>query len=52
MSPVTVTQSGTDVIISWSPAQANGDSITAYEVKIYNYTAGDYTLSTALCDGS
>jgi len=25
MSPVTVTQSGTDVIISWSPAQANGD---------------------------
>ena len=47
-SVVTVSQSGTDVVISWTEPDYNGLEITSYTIYLYSYTATGYVDGTAV----
>lgn len=43
MSPVTTSDSGTNVVFEWtSPSDSRGAGITAYRVKLLNKSTGAY----------
>ena len=52
MSPVTVSQTGTDIIISWTAPNENGSPITSYTLKILNFLLNDYVEYQNICNGS
>lgn len=47
-SVVTVSQSGTDVVISWTEPDYNGLEITSYTIYLYSHTATGYVDGTAV----
>ena len=52
MGAPTTTNSGTNVIISWSPLSANGATISEYLIEIQQQAGTTYTSDLTNCDGA
>ena len=52
MSPVVFTQTGTDIIISWTPPNSNGSPIFSYKVELLFYLLNDYFENNTICNGT
>jgi hypothetical protein len=53
MNPVVITQSSTNVVITWaSPSSTNGAAIIQYEVSIFNMALSQFIHNTTVCDDS
>ena len=51
MSPITTTNSGTNVVVSWSlPADTGGSSITTYRIMFKASNGNLYVIAN--CDGT
>ena len=50
----TLNQSGKDIVIAWTPPNANGESIDSYEVLLYDRSgnSNDYVEHKSLCNGT
>lgn len=49
MSPPTISQSGQNVIITWTSPTNNGADITSFKILLWNGLT--YSENTALCNG-
>ena len=52
MDPVSITESGTNVVFSWTAPDDNGDDIDEYRFKVYDEVSLDFETDTALCNGA
>lgn len=52
MSPLTITQTSTNAVLTWTAATNNGNGISAYKILLYNRGTNTYTEYAPLCDGS
>mmetsp|Transcript_29136 Transcript_29136/g.28194 ORF Transcript_29136/g.28194 Transcript_29136/m.28194 type:complete len:200 (-) Transcript_29136:2382-2981(-) len=52
IDPPSVTQSGSNIVISWVPPYDNGATITAYKIEIRESDLATYSQETTYCDGS
>lgn len=52
MIPITITQVGTNAVLTWTAATTNGNGIIAYKVLLLNRGTLTYTEYKPLCDGT
>jgi hypothetical protein len=52
MDIVNTIQVGTEILVVWSAPPDGGDTITAYQIDLYNLVTKQYHTDLTYCDGS